>query len=191
MSGRMLDHPSGPANVRTPVASIGIRGTIFEGAVGPATLALAALQPEVAAMHPHPDRQKATFIILRGPGPNTQGDTRPGAIDVIVGGRTIVLDRPGAAIFIPGVGQQPIGPFPVAVAVLQAMQPLLRTTPDMAPAARQGLNEAGGEAAGPGAGAGQGGGHGFSFLLLGAVPLTFLALVLFHSDNRKNLPTSP
>lgn len=201
MSGRVLGHPSGPASLRTPVASIGIRGTIFEGAVGADAVALASRQPGLIAMHLRPDPQTATFVVLRGPGPGTQGDTRPGAIDVFAGGRTVTLDRPGTAVFVPGAGVPPIGPFEVTPAGFQAMQLLLRTTPDMAAAAPQAMNQNGGTGGGSGSDLGDGrgstdarggGGHGLFGLLLGAIPAAILALILVRGGhNHEDLPTSP
>jgi hypothetical protein len=48
MSGRTLGRPSGPVTVRTPVATIGIRGTIFEGVVGEDAMRIAKASPRSA-----------------------------------------------------------------------------------------------------------------------------------------------
>jgi hypothetical protein len=127
MSGRSLGRPSGPANVRTPVATIGVRGTIFEGVVGEEAIRIAGREAAVGKKV-KARKDEASLIVLRGPGPRTQGDTRPGAIDVTVGDRTVTLDRPGLALYAPRVGAPPIGPFPISQAGLQALQSLLRTT---------------------------------------------------------------
>ena len=127
MSGRTLRRPSGPVSVRTPVATIGIRGTIFEGVVGEDAIRIArgeaAVGKKVKAK-----KEEASLIVLRGPGPRTQGDTRPGAIDVAVGASNVTLDSPGMALYAPRVGAPPIGPFMISPAGLQALQSLLRTT---------------------------------------------------------------
>ena len=127
MSGRAAGRPSGPVSVRTPVATIGIRGTIFEGVVGEDAIRIArgeaAVGKKVKA-----NKEEASLIVLRGPGPRTEGDTRPGAIDVTVGGSTVTLDGPGLALFAPRNGAPPIGPFRISPAGLQALQSLLRTT---------------------------------------------------------------
>ena len=73
-------------------------------------------------------RQAASLIVLRGPGPRTQGDARPGALDVTVGGRTVALDRPGLALYAPRAGAPPIGPFQISPGGRLALQSLLRTT---------------------------------------------------------------
>lgn len=127
MSGRNLGRPSGPATVRTPVATIGVRGTIFEGVVGEEAIRIAGREPGVGRKV-KASKEEATLIVLRGPGPRTQGDTRPGAVDVAVGASRVALDRPGLALYAPRVGAPPIGPFAISTAGLQALQALLRTT---------------------------------------------------------------
>ena len=126
MSGRTLRRPSGPVSVRTPVATIGIRGTIFEGVVGEDAIRIASREPAVGKVKAN--KEEASLIVLRGPGPRTQGDTRPGAIDVTVGGQVVTLDGPGLALYAPRNGAPPIGPFRISPAGLQALQSLLRTT---------------------------------------------------------------
>jgi hypothetical protein len=127
MSGRSAQRPSGPVTVRTPVATIGVRGTIFEGVVGEEAIAIASREAAVGKKV-KAKKDEASLIVLRGPGPRTQGDTRPGAIDVTVGASSVTLDRPGLALYAPRVGAPPIGPFPISMAGLQALQSLLRTT---------------------------------------------------------------
>ena len=128
MSGRGLRRPAGPVALRTPVASIGVRGTIVEGVVGLDAIRLAAAEAAVGAQAGG-DEQTATLILLRGPGPATQGDTAPGVIDVEAGGRNVVLDRPSLAFYVPGGGLPPIGPFMISEAGLLSFQQLLRTVP--------------------------------------------------------------
>lgn len=127
MSGRTARRPSGPVSVRTPVATIGVRGTIFEGVVGEDAIRIAEREAAVGGKV-KAKKDEASLIVLRGPGPRTQGDTRPGAIDVTVGAGTVTLDRPGLALYAPRVGAPPIGPFQISAAGLQALQSLLRTT---------------------------------------------------------------
>lgn len=127
MSGRNLQRPSGPVTVRTPVATIGVRGTIFEGVVGEDAIDIAEREPAVGKKV-KAKKDEASLIVLRGPGPRTQGDTRPGAVDVTVGASQVTLDRPGLALYAPRVGAPPIGPFPISAAGLMALQSLLRTT---------------------------------------------------------------
>lgn len=104
-SFRFMSGPSlsgqGRNAVNTPVASIGVRGTILEGAVGPDALAVLAGQPGVPAFGGDPEG--ATLVVLRGPGLSAEGFDKTGAIDVTSNGVTVVLTQPGqAALLLPG-----------------------------------------------------------------------------------------
>ncbi|MEO7814264.1 MAG: FecR domain-containing protein [Sphingomicrobium sp.] len=126
ISGRSIHNMPGKTAITTPVASIGVRGTIFEGVVGPDAVKIAA--HEGAAAGGKIDPVTATLIVLRGPGATP---TEPGgAIEVTAFGGTIPLDKPGMALFIPGPDQKPIGPFDLSDKGLLALHDLLRTTPD-------------------------------------------------------------
>ena len=126
ISGRSIHNMPGKTAINTPVASIGVRGTIFEGVVGPDAVRIA--QREAGAAGGRIDRNSATLIVLRGPGatPTAPG----GAIDVTANGNLVSLDRPGMALFIPGPNQNAIGPFNLSDSGLLALHDLLRTTPD-------------------------------------------------------------
>lgn len=101
---------AGTTSISTPIASIGVRGTIVEGVVGPAAAEIAsgesAVGPRVRI-----DPATASLILLRGPGPHSQGRLSPGGIDVTAGGRTVSVDQPMRALFVPAPGAAPIGPF--------------------------------------------------------------------------------
>ena len=126
ISGRSIHNMPGKTAITTPVASIGVRGTIFEGAVGRDAVKIATR--ETAAVGGKIDPDTATLIVLRGPGATP---TEPGgAIDVTAFGETIPLDKPGMALFIPGPNQKPIGPFTLSDRGLLALHDLLRTSPD-------------------------------------------------------------
>jgi len=194
MSGRTATRPSGPVTVRTPVASVGIRGTIFEGVVGADAMRIAGGEPAVGP-NIRGDPKTATLLVLRGPGSLTQGDAMKGAIDVSVQNRTIVLDRPSLALYIPGPGLPPIGPFMLSTPGLMSFQSLLRTTPALIPAGA-GPGQQGGSGAGAGGSAGspsgRQGGSGLSrfFAPLGVLAATLLGLALAN-DKGADLPTSP
>ena len=110
-----------------PVATIGVRGTIFEGVVGEDAIRIAGREAAVGRKV-KANKDEASLIVLRGPGARTQGDTRPGAIDVTVGASLVTLDRPGLALYAPRAGAPPIGPFQISPAGMLALQSLLRTT---------------------------------------------------------------
>ncbi|HYD36781.1 MAG TPA: FecR family protein [Allosphingosinicella sp.] len=170
MSGRNLRRPSGPATVRTPVATIGVRGTIFEGVVGEDAIRIAEREAAVGKKV-KAKKEEASLIVLRGPGPRTQGDTRPGAIDVTVGASRVTLDRPGLALYAPRVGAPPIGPFPISMAGLQALQALLRTTAE------------------PGGGGKKKGGTDEA--LIGAVGAAAVGAILLGGKKKRRPPQQP
>ena len=128
MSGKPTRGMPGQSSVTTPVGSIGVRGTIFEGAVGADALRIARGEKAVGSVLAH--ASKATLIVLRGPGEATQGDEKAGAIDVTVDGRVVAVASPGMALFVGGPGQTPIGPFLISDAGLSALHDLLRTSPN-------------------------------------------------------------
>lgn len=126
ISGKSVRNMPGKTAITTPVASIGVRGTIFEGVVGPDAVKIAGL--EAGAAGGRIDPETATLIVLRGP---AASPTEPGgAIDITANGEVIAIDQPGMALFIPGPNQKPIGPFALSDNGLLAIHDLLRTTPD-------------------------------------------------------------
>lgn len=193
MSGRQLRRPAGTVSVRTPVASIGVRGTIFEGAVGADAMQIAAAEPAVGAAAGG-DPETATLIILRGPGPAAQRGIAPGSIEVQAGDRTIVLDRPGQALYVPRLGAAPVGPFRISDAGLASMQALLGTVPSavgligtatfdaVEPPVDTTPSQSGpGVTSGPGGGStvrGDGGGGGLGDLLLPALSVAATVIVV-------------
>lgn len=127
MSGKPLHNEPGKSAIQTPVASIGIRGTIVEGAVGADAIAIANAEPNISKPFTA-DPEKATLIILRGPGKGIPGII-PGAIDVTIGDLTIPLEDVGMALFISGPGQAPVGPFLISDEALHRLHFLLRGMP--------------------------------------------------------------
>lgn len=122
MSGKALHANPGASQISTPVATIGIRGTIVELAVGADALRVIALQGGMPAFNADP--ATASIIFLRGPGSAAQGGETPGAIDVSAGGSNATISGSGQAFFVPAAGQAPIGPFvlsPAASALLAEM----------------------------------------------------------------------
>jgi hypothetical protein len=124
MSGRSTHNAPGTSNIRTPTASIGIRGTIVEGVIGEDAIAIAEAQPGLPAFTADPET--ATLILLRGPGAAAQGGETRGAIDVTVGGATVPVETAGYAVFVPAEGQPAIGPFRLSAEGSAMLTDLLR-----------------------------------------------------------------
>lgn len=122
MSGRRTS--GGSSTINTPVAAIGVRGTIVEGVVGEDAMLIAANEAGVSR-RVRGDPDTASLIVLRGPGARTQGNVAPGAIDVTAGGRTATADRPMQAIYVPYEGAAPIGPFVMSNRGLSQLQAVL------------------------------------------------------------------
>lgn len=105
-SGRTSRGGSNQA-VSTPVASIGVRGTIVDGVVGPEVRGILNGQPGVPNFGG--DDETAVLVVLRGPAGDARTFDTPGGIDVEGGGRTVALDTPGQALIITDQGI--FGPF--------------------------------------------------------------------------------
>ncbi|MDQ3126508.1 MAG: FecR family protein [Pseudomonadota bacterium] len=111
--------------VRTPVSSIGVRGTVVEAVVGPDALFVLEGHPGLPPYSGSPD--DATLVVLRGPGPRGAGFDTPGAIDVTSGGSTFTLERPGLAMFAWAGGT--FGPFELSDEASARLSALLRAAP--------------------------------------------------------------
>lgn len=191
ISGRSLGVGANSGSVRTPVATIGIRGTIVEGVVGADAVRIAAAE---AAAGPRAggDPETATLVLLRGPGALAQSGVRAGAVDVAAGPNSVPLDRPRLALYIPGPGLAPIGPFVISDAGLLAVEQLLRPDPTgavmLAGEPGQGA-ENGGDGTQDGAPRGFARSVGGWLLPLGAALGGILLLLLANSSDEK--PVSP
>jgi hypothetical protein len=122
MSGR--SDRGGSSSINTPVAAIGIRGTIVEGVVGAAAIDIASGEREIDR-NIGGDPATASLVILRGPGARTQGKLPPGAITVTAANETVSLDQPMLAAYVPRRGAAPVGPFKISLAGLARVQALI------------------------------------------------------------------
>jgi hypothetical protein len=122
MSGR--PDRAGDASIGTPVSTIGIRGTIVEGVVGSEAIAIAghesAINPQVKS-----DSETASLIVLRGPGVANKAGAMAGSVTVTAGNRTVALDRPMLAAYVPAPGAAPIGPFTISADGLRRLEGLV------------------------------------------------------------------
>ena len=122
MSGRRGDGNN--SSIRTPVATIGIRGTIVEGVIGAEAIEIAR-DERVIGRNVRSDPETASLILLRGPGVLTQGSLTVGSISVEAGGASVTLDRPLQAAYVPAPGARPIGPFTISPQGLERINALV------------------------------------------------------------------
>lgn len=133
MSGRKSAKSS--ATVDSSVGTIGIRGTALDGVVGKEAVQIARKEPFLDGVKG--DKDSAMLVVLRGPGPNRSGDLDIGLAEVSAAGKTVTLDEPILAAYIPRPGAQPIGPFPLSASGLSKLQDLL--APSVTNANKSGL----------------------------------------------------
>lgn len=131
VSGRTARSPSREA-INTPVGSIGVRGTIVEGVVGPDILNRLRAEPDVPPFTG--DEETALVVVLRGPAGDARSFDTPGAVDIERAGVTVTLDRPGQALIVSSDGV--FGPFQLPEDLSAALGDLLAPTPE--PVADQG-----------------------------------------------------
>ncbi len=141
MSGNIGKNNPTDATVSTPAATIGIRGTFFEGIVGEDAIALAQLGGLGTA---GANIDEASIIVLRGPGLGRNTLDEGGQITVTSGGRTATVSQSNYAVFSPGNGQPPVGPFLLTSAMEDYLNFFLRSQPNGDPDAPIAL-DAGGE----------------------------------------------
>lgn len=109
------------ATISSPVATIGIRGTILEGVVGEGARDIAKHEGK-AVREADIDKKTATLVVLRGPGPQTEPGAEVGSASVTSGGVTVELTEPMQAAFVPRAGAAPIGPFRISPGGLSSLQ---------------------------------------------------------------------
>ena len=145
MSGRIGKKNPTSATVSTPSATIGIRGTFFEGVVGEDALALAQLGGVgIGSATP----RTASLVLLRGPGRSRNTLDRTGVITVGNSGGSVTLTKGGFAAFVPGPGQRPVGPFRITPDMLDYLDFFLRSAPNGPPVTPIDIPDAGSDAAG-------------------------------------------
>ena len=127
MSGRLVGN-AGQGAIRTPIGTIGVRGTIVQGAVGPDVRNILAGEPGIPPFTGDPSTD--VLVLLDGPGRYAQGLDKPGRIDVA--GDTspsTFFCHPGAAMLLVA-GRKPYGPFDLSDAAYARLQALLSKTPN-------------------------------------------------------------
>lgn len=113
MSGRPNAGGNGASSISSPIATIGIRGTIVEGVIGKAAAQIAADElPNFKALSS--DTANATLVVLRGPGARNEAGLTPGFVSVSSTAGSIDLTQPMQASYVPRAGAMPIGPFVIS-----------------------------------------------------------------------------
>lgn len=107
-------------SISSPVATIGIRGTIIDGVVGDGALDIVKGESK-ELKNTKADKQTATLIVLRGPGRKTEPGAEIGAASVTSGGVTVELTDPMQAAYVPRAGAAPIL-FRLSIAGLGRLQ---------------------------------------------------------------------
>ena len=127
MSGRIGKNKPTNASVSTPAATIGIRGTFFEGIVGEDAVVLAQLGGvDVSSAN----YSQASLVILRGPGRRRNTLDNTGIIEIFNSKGSIRISRPDYAVFVPAKGLAPIGPFRVTPEMRDYLDFFLRSAPN-------------------------------------------------------------
>ena len=116
--------------IRTPAATIGIRGTMVEGVVGADAIALAQLSGIATG---GARAASASIVILRGPGFTRNTVDRQGIVTVGNGGGSATITRPNYAVFVPAAGAAPVGPFKITPAMQEYLDFFLRSDPSGPP----------------------------------------------------------
>lgn len=127
MSGNTASDPD-DVEINTPVASMGVRGTMFEAILGEDAIRIArtaGVLPEGIQI----DQEFATLVVLRGPGRQNEGLNKDGAVRVSSGSDEVTLWKSGTAVFVPYKNGPVYGPFPISREALELFSELLRTTP--------------------------------------------------------------
>ena len=140
VSGRVAKDTPQNMSVKTPVGTIGIRGTSAAGNVSP---------PDASG------NQTGSFILL-GPGVNNNADERAGRITVSNGGVSVEITRSGFGTTITGINGIPIPPIQFAPAVVAGLTGGLGTDGGARPSSdsdgqgQSGSNNVGGSGETPG-----------------------------------------
>lgn len=125
VSGRTSRSASREA-ISTPVGSIGVRGTIVEGVVGPDIIDRLRAEPDVPPFTG--DEETMLLVVLRGPAGDARTFDTPGAVDIERDGVTVSLERPGQALLVTSDGV--FGPFFLPDDISAAVGDLLSPAPD-------------------------------------------------------------
>ncbi len=132
MSGNISKSGPDSVSIETPIASMGIRGTMVEGLIGPEAIEMAqnaGVLPESAQV----DTENATLFVLRGPGKNSTSNNKRGEISVTSAGNTVIVKKSGMAVFVADKNTPPSRPFELSSRDTNIFHDKLRTQPTGGP----------------------------------------------------------
>ena len=132
MSGNISKSGPDSVSIDTPVASMGVRGTIVEGLVGAEAINI-AVDMGLIDNPSQADPGGATLFVLRGPGGRKTGKNTKGEIRITSRGGTVRVRKSGSAVFVARADLAPIGPFDLPVQSYAEFNERLRTEPTSGP----------------------------------------------------------
>jgi len=132
MSGNISKSGPDSVSINTPVASMGVRGTIVEALIGAEAIAFAR-QAGVLAPNAKADADGATLFVLRGPGARNEGKNTRGEVKISSGGGSVVLRKSGLATFVANKNSRPSDPFMIAESIFEVFNQRLRSAPTGGP----------------------------------------------------------
>ena len=195
MSGSISKSNPNDVSINTPVASMGIRGTIVEGIVGPQAIDLVK-NLNVIPQATEVDPSGASLFVLRGPGTGRFGNDSIGRITVSNKGGTVNTAKVGQAVFVPNINTAPILVDSINENSFQIFSDQLRTFPsggldtmafNVSPNIPAGLASTAGTglSGGTAAGAGISGGvlGGSTLAIIGGVIMGSATIVAIASDD--------
>ncbi len=128
MSGNISQSGPDAVTIDTPVASMGVRGTMVEGLVGADAIAH-VIKNGLISPDTKVDSNGATLFVLRGPGQRSQARNQKGEISITSAGETVTLNRSGFAVFVASADTPPSEPFELQASIFNAFNTTLRTKP--------------------------------------------------------------
>ena len=128
MSGNISKSGINSVSIDSPVASMGVRGTMVEGLVGPEAIEFAR-NAGILAPGTKADQQGATIFVLRGPGRKHTTRNRKGEIAITSAGQTVIVRRSGMAVFVADKNTPPSQPFLLRASDYQTFTDRLHTRP--------------------------------------------------------------
>lgn len=128
MSGNISKSGVNNVSIDSPVASMGVRGTIVEGLVGAEAIEFARNAGVIAA-GAKADQQGATLFVLRGPGRKHTSKNRKGEISITSAGQTVTVRQSGMAVFVADKNTPPSQPFLLRASDYKIFTDRLHTRP--------------------------------------------------------------